>query len=392
MEKKPLLYKLEVESTPEELENFQQAMLERANALKEEQSTDEPPKMLLRRIKQKAVSKFATPLYMLEDIFINEQKGRNNSKNTILYYEKVFRNLYRFIAYATSKSSEDYSKILDEFENEETFGKCLPIATLEMDDFDSEYREYILDVLECSEQTMNNLFRGYRAIAYFAMDKGWIDSRRIQIKDIDPPIKQTFTQQEIEKLTKKPDIDNFIEYRNWVISCYMLATGSRIGSVASLKVEDIDLDEGYANINIIKNRTPIRIPLVRSIRNKLKEYIYAYRSDENGNPLYEEYLFPNSYGSQTNAMALGKSMAHYHLSRGVSKTSCHLYRHTYAKNWILDGGDILTLQKMLGHKSLKMVQRYANLYAPDVMPKAEEHALLNQVSVKSGRQKLKRRK
>ncbi len=140
MEKKPLLYKLEVESTPEELENFQQAMLERANALKEEQSTDEPPKMLLRRIKQKAVSKFATPLYMLEDIFINEQKGRNNSKNTILYYEKVFRNLYRFIAYATSKSSEDYSKILDEFENEETFGKCLPIATLEMDDFDSECR------------------------------------------------------------------------------------------------------------------------------------------------------------------------------------------------------------------------------------------------------------
>jgi len=351
------------------------------------------PNIKLGRYKAKMVDKMVTPMWKLEDLFISEQRGRNNTENTIKYYKGCFASIYRFLAFHAPTDTEDYKKVLDKYEDEAIFGKMLPIMYLEMDGFEEEYRTYILDVVEASEQTMLSLFRAYRALAYFAMDKGWIESRRIVIRDIEPPIKQTFTNDELDRLLKKPDIDDYTAYRNWVIINYMLATGNRIGSVAALKVKDVDLQEGYANVNVIKNRQPIRINLISKITTILDEYINAYRCDDKiGEPLWDEALFPNTYGQTTTSIALSKSVASYHLDRRVTKTSCHLYRHTFAKNWILSGGDILTLQKTLGHKSLKMVQRYANLYDTDLKPIVEQHALLNKVKEKSGRQKLTRRK
>jgi integrase/recombinase XerD len=48
------------------------------------------------------------------------------------------------------------------------------------------------------------------------------------------------------------------------------------------------------------------------------------------------------------------------------KTSAHLYRHTFAKNWILNGGDIFRLQKVLGHSDLTVVKEYVNMFSNDL--------------------------
>ena len=122
----------------------------------------------------------------------------------------------------------------------------------------------------------------------------------------------------------------------------------------------------------------------------LKEYITYYRCDEVGEPLYDEVLFCNRYGEPLTDGGLKMSIKSYNEKRGVSKTSIHLFRHTFAKNWIVSGGDIVSLQKMLGHSSLKMVQRYANLYASDVKEKAEDFAILAQTRTKSGKTLQKR--
>jgi integrase len=44
--------------------------------------------------------------------------------------------------------------------------------------------------------------------------------------------------------------------------------------------------------------------------------------------------------------------------------AAHGLRHTFASHFIQNGGNILTLQKILGHSSLAMTMRYAHL-APD---------------------------
>ena len=39
----------------------------------------------------------------------------------------------------------------------------------------------------------------------------------------------------------------------------------------------------------------------------------------------------------------------------------HILRHSFATHFMMNGGDILTLQKTLGHSDLKMTMRYAHL-------------------------------
>ena len=59
-------------------------------------------------------------------------------------------------------------------------------------------------------------------------------------------------------------------------------------------------------------------------------------------------------------------MYRYHKKRGVEKTSAHAYRHTFAKLWILNGGDIFRLQKILGHSSIEMVRNYVEMFSEDL--------------------------
>lgn len=47
----------------------------------------------------------------------------------------------------------------------------------------------------------------------------------------------------------------------------------------------------------------------------------------------------------------------------------HVLRHTFASHFMMNGGNILVLQKLLGHSSLTMTMRYAHL-APDHLQEA----------------------
>lgn len=46
------------------------------------------------------------------------------------------------------------------------------------------------------------------------------------------------------------------------------------------------------------------------------------------------------------------------------RQAAHVLRHTFASHFVMNGGNILTLQKILGHSSLVMTMRYAHL-SPD---------------------------
>ncbi len=364
------------------------------------------PKFTITRGQKELFDKVKTPLWKLEDIFINEQKARRNSVYTLKHYKRTFKKLYEFLAFTTQEDSID--EIYDTYEEDlnkgydikhhsplSYYGSMLPIGTLEINDIQKEFGSYLTEIDEVSEQTVISYFRDFRAIMYYAMENGWIKSYKIVIKDREPPIKNCYTESEIKRLLRKPDENNFTEYRNWVIVNYLFSTGHRIQTIINIKVGDVDLDEGYININVQKNTNTRRISILNKLNKVLREYIANYRCDEDGYPLEDEYLFCNRYGEQLTDDGLKKAIKNYNESRNVSKSSIHLFRHTFAKDWIMRGGDLITLQQILGQSSLEMVKRYANLYANDIKDKAEEYSLLANTKTMSGetlkRKQLKKR-
>lgn len=113
-----------------------------------------------------------------------------------------------------------------------------------------------------------------------------------------------------------------------------MATGNRISSALGLKIKDLDFTNYL--INVTKNG---------------KE---------------DDFVFCNSYGKRGNIHTFEGLLQRYNRKRGVAKTSAYLYRHTFAKNWIINGGDIFRLQKILGHSDLTVVKEYVNMFSNDL--------------------------
>lgn len=88
----------------------------------------------------------------------------------------------------------------------------------------------------------------------------------------------------------------------------------------------------------------------------------------------------NQYGEMLSENALRLAIAHYNRSRGVEKTSIHLFRHTFARKYLVDcGGDAFILQKLLGHSTLAMTKHYCAIYDADISKNYDRFSPLAQL-------------
>lgn len=225
-----------------------------------------------------------------------------------------------------------------------------------------DFIEHLKKTRQINQITLNTYIRGLRGILYFFMDRQYIKNFKIKIPHCEKTIKETYTDVEIEKLIEKPNPQKctFTEFRNWASVCYLLGTGNRLRTIINLKIGDIDLENMEIKLKKVKNKKPYILPMSTSLYKVLSEYL-KFR---NGND--DEYLFCTDYGEQFTSDGFKTTIRKYNHKRGVDKTSIHLFRHTFAKKWILNGGDIFRLQKMLGHSSLDMVKEYVNIFGGDL--------------------------
>lgn len=165
------------------------------------------------------------------------------------------------------------------------------------------------------------------------MELGYLSNFKIQLLKTEKKIKITYTDCELELLLKKPNMNSctFTEYRNWVVTNYLLATGNRISTICNIKIQDIDFSSDTIILTKTKNRKQQTIPLSRSLILILVEYLKFRKGSS------EDYLFCNYCGKQLTREGLEKAISSYNRNHGVMKTSPHLYRNTFAKKWLLKG-------------------------------------------------------
>lgn len=59
------------------------------------------------------------------------------------------------------------------------------------------------------------------------------------------------------------------------------------------------------------------------------------------------------------------------------RVSPHTFRHTFAKYYLLNNGDVMTLQKILGHSSIEMVRKYVNMTSNDILVQHNKYSPIN---------------
>lgn len=324
--------------------------------------------------------------------FLLIQRGRGNKPATLTHYANTIKKIKRFLAWY--HYPDEFTDMAED-EILEAGGK-IECRVFSSKTIEAAFRAFLLDVDGVSEVTVATYFRDYRAIAYWMMDEDILPSRQISFQNAEGDIKNCYTEKELSRLLKKPDKNcTFAAYRSWVAIYWLLGTGNRISTVCNIKIEDIDFEGDMININVQKSRRKHRIPLEPKLKSVLLEYIDEWLTDCNGKYV-SPYLFPSSFtqscDSPISRYALSQGIADYNLSRGVSKTSVHLFRHTFTKNWIMNNGDLHSLQKILGHSTLDMVTKYANLWGEDLKPKVEQFSVLATHQQKNTGKMIQRRK
>lgn len=198
-------------------------------------------------------------------------------------------------------------------------------------------------------------------------------------------VKESYTDEELEAILKRPNKNcSFCEYRNWVVVNFLMNCGCRASTVRNIQNRDVDLDTRQIIFRHNKNGKIQTVPLCSVMVSILREYM-AVRKGKS-----DDYLFCDQYGGMLSMNALRLAVARHNQSRGVSKTSTHLYRHTFARKYLVDcGGDAFMLQKLLGHSTLKMTKHYCAIYDADIAKNFDRFSPLAQMN--QPRERIKRR-
>jgi len=157
--------------------------------------------------------------------------------------------------------------------------------------------------------------------------------------------------------------------RDRAILLLLLDTGIRASELCRLTVGDVDLEEGEIVIRPQgsgKKSRPRVIPIGKRTRRALWDYL-ARREDIQEDPDPSTLpLFLGKFGKPLNRTALRKLLQRLGERAGVPNVHPHRFRHTFAIFYLRNGGDVFTLQKILGHRSLYMVRRYLSLAQEDL--------------------------
>ena len=269
--------------------------------------------------------------------YILDCKSRNLRDGTLRHYRESIKQIYKRVPPDTLISD------LDEYT---------------MPDFIVALR----DDPNLNDVSMGTYARDLKTLMRFFMKCEYLPYFEIKIPKADKEAIETYTDAELKRLLKKPDIRKcgFVTYRSWVIVNFLLSTGIRQNSLINIKIKDLDFDNDMVYINTTKNRKSLIIPLNEDIVKILHEYL-KYRGGGS-----EDWLFCSIYGEKMTKGANYTALWDYSHSRGLDKTGVHRYRHTFAKKWVTMGGSIVTLQKILGHSSLAITEGYLNMLTTDL--------------------------
>ncbi len=152
--------------------------------------------------------------------------------------------------------------------------------------------------------------------------------------------------------------------RDTALILLMIDTGIRLSEVAALRVADVDLIEGRCRV-MGKGRRERLVPIGRRTRKALRGWAAARRPAVTAS----SPLFTGPRGSPLSPRGVHQLVRRLARHAGIeTRCSPHVLRHTFARAFLTNGGDVFSLQRILGHspRSIQVTRRYVDLLDEDL--------------------------
>jgi integrase/recombinase XerD len=171
---------------------------------------------------------------------------------------------------------------------------------------------------------------------------------------------------EMQKLLRAPDLSTHIGLRNRAMLEVLYSTGIRAGELRRLKIDHLNLQEGWLTVVQGKGGKDRVVPLGKAAIHFLLEYMGKSRpalmkKKEHDCVFVTQYGTPISYDSIQ--IALAKTAKAAGIKRKITP---HALRHTCATLMLRGKADIRHIQEMLGHSSLSSTQIYTKVEISDL--------------------------
>ena len=173
------------------------------------------------------------------------------------------------------------------------------------------------------------------------------------------------------------------EHRLWTIMVLIFDTGLRISEVIGLRKDAIDFNTGILRV-MGKGGKERDVPFGINSKRALWSYM-ARRGDIPGQDLF----FVSRFGGRCCRYLLRKEFHRLGAQAGIQgvRVSPHTMRHTFATQYIINGGDAFSLQQILGHSTLDMVKIYVGLANRDVAEMHRKFSPMDRMGIVPGGKK-----
>jgi integrase/recombinase XerD len=264
----------------------------------------------------------------LEDLreeFLAHYESRNLSGRTVQWYNDRTR---RFVDWCATQGIG--------------YPSDLGLSDLERFVLECRRRGFAPNTVRGYAQVLKTLCRLGHRLGYIPEDiTGYFEMPRVP-KAIIP----TFSDEQLQALLAVPDKRTWLGIRDRAILLVLLDTLIRVSELVGVDAEDVGLDDGLIRV-MGKGGNERRVPIGMAAGQALRRYRNVVQDLRPGDP-----FFITRYGHRISRWAVHMMMANSGRAAGIEGVRCspHTLRHTGAKRFILAGGDVFTLQKLLGHR------------------------------------------
>ena len=227
-----------------------------------------------------------------------------------------------------------------------------------------------------SERTVQTYARSARAFFHWLIRRSTLEYNpfdHVVFPKVGRPLIQTITTEEFEKLllacvppNETGSLAERAAVRNRAILWLLYDTGIRVSELINVRLDDLDRKKGVVTV-MGKGSKERRIALGQNCLRNLSYYLDKHRPDEEELAEWgsagEDHLFLSETRQPLTKNGVEMLFKRLKARAGITgkRISPHIFRHTFAMNYLLKSNDPFSLQELLGHEDLTTVLNYIHM-------------------------------